>query len=69
MTEREHFLSLPPLQRRFLKGYQCGWCDQRLDRGCGSMYGPPCSDEKIVDRRKRCIEQDYRPRQRATDAR
>lgn len=50
------------LDRRYLSGFMCGLCEQRLDRAsCGSIFGPRCSEEVREKRRRDCL-MHYKPR-------
>lgn len=52
--------SLSKPQRERLKRYECGLCDQRLDRtlrhSCAAIWGPKCSKKTNRDRAIRCLD-------------
>jgi hypothetical protein len=49
---------MTPSEKRYLKRFTCGWCDQRLDRverdGCAAMW-EKCSQEVRQKRRENCL--------------
>jgi hypothetical protein len=54
-------------ERRYLSGRVCMLCDMPLDReNCGSIYGPPCSEEVRNARRAKCLA-GYKPRSRTSN--
>ena len=58
--------SLTKNERRYLSRRVCGLCEMPIDRdNCGSIYGPPCSEEVRRDRRARCLSE-YKPRTKAS---
>lgn len=63
MTNSELQLkSLTKGQRRYLQKFACALCDQPLDHPrCGSIYGPPCEDSFLVEKRACCLKE-YKPR-------
>lgn len=61
MTAKEHWESLSKNEKRFLKNYVCGWCEHGLDNNLCYDSNSLCSDEKIIERRKKCLK-NYKPR-------
>lgn len=63
MTNEELQLkSLTRGQRQFLSRFACALCEQSMAQaGCGSIYGPACSDEFKVEKRARLLKE-YKPR-------
>lgn len=48
-------------ERRYLRRFTCGWCDQSLDRdNCAAIY-EACSSEARATRRAACLA-GYKPR-------
>lgn len=43
-----------PAEVRRLRRYECGWCDQRLDRACGAI-GEKCGITTRQLRRAECL--------------
>lgn len=48
-------------ERRYLRRYRCGWCNQSLDRdNCAAIFDS-CSDRTRATRRADCLA-GYKPR-------
>lgn len=54
-------------ERRYLARFECGLCEQRLDRPyCCALFETKCTEETMQIRREKCLE-GYKPRQKKVE--
>lgn len=52
------------LERLYLSRRVCAFCEQPLNRECGSIFGPKCTDVELIIRAERCLAK-YKPRKKS----
>lgn len=53
--------SLTANQRRYLSKMDCAWCDMPLNQSSCGAIGEECSQDKRINKAKKCLEE-YKPR-------
>lgn len=64
MNEKEFLSSLSKGEKRYLKKFECAWCEHGLKNPGCSAISDSCTEEKRIERRKNCLK-NYKPRRRA----